>query len=1245
MSESEDVIRVKNILSKYDPEDLSLALFAFSSWNRNRTAELKLLWISCVFIQMPIEIFQRKKIINFADLDTLCKELISSIPDYYGFQDNPCTGDWGEIRYFFEGEIKKTFYGTGLSWGYDLLKSYEMIYGPFDKEIVKLIGKSPINELGQCLKFTDLVLKTLPDAVDRNVSSGHLETPSLDFWKKACEFCESFPKNLDQGFVSHYTRQLGTVEFSKLNEEIFFENYHNGKGHNFIFIGVGTKSIPINPRRTMPVLIETWNILTENLKIENFNKDKPPIGIRIGARVARYTSDRIKKDNFFRIASVGKFKEKPKDFIFPLVILDPKQILLFAFTDPFSEMSTHDQLSKFNIDFSDLEEIFNKDWSIHLHLDNQQIMLRNDEGLLPKFKFITIVPNKSAAMSFLRLPKKMNSEVWYLEQFLILLDELEKPDEISSFIEFKQNLLKKTHLGMLSMADAYAAFKDSNEVLIEGAVLPNFMMIDPNWATERRYKTLSEFWDGFPKSSIGETDPRTFKIKKNKNGRVLMESRSNNRFLYSFDIARTTVFITAPMDDLEFEQKMLLDLAMQALSDALIDYKEDLVKHSYFQQTKKLTITFISDSFLGKKSFEYLNHISSGEVKTWIIECGEFDIQERGMRFVINLSWVKNLQRNAQDRSLDIDLFLEVLKQASVFFPDMDLDKTIKLKAKNDRTKPARYTVLEKEKSAAFPIDTPTLEPEERDYKTIRNEVAQIAKNLGVLPGQYDLTEAKAKLNILVKATHDHLLKRLSSFAKDKSIPLLIAKIDALVSRYELNSLNHTQTKGRDIEFDPALVAVDVNTKFIEMHKSYRLLIEATVLLDQTSGSDMRHEDLKELLALSNWFHVFSIASDQIHYKISPASIEITDGFLVNIEYDPEDDQKMSLFAESQKKKELGLIGNFKDHVKSPRETQVFVDKINLEFKADLGFNFITIIHVLKVLSFWPQYVDGGSDEQSFYHATVEEIVSEVKHAVQDATDSDIKNVIQFLTLKKENILKIVGDSRPAPMIPIWELFKRHSRYNIRPLIQLDKKIVWGAHSVERAGKLWAGAPTSGRLPINLNAPRIDKLISEEKKLMEDALVEKAGEIARRYTKFVDLEVKLHKRDKVAGHPLELGDYDLLCFLPKLNLVVAIECKHLLQVHSLKDAASLREDIFGSSKRDGYLKKIENRAMYLENNLEKIFFALGWAVSSVKPECKSIHVSIHSYFWTFAPPVNTKIQFLEIDSLDDFFKNLCEKKR
>ena len=161
-----------------------------------------------------------------------------------------------------------------------------------------------------------------------------------------------------------------------------------------------------------------------------------------------------------------------------------------------------------------------------------------------------------------------------------------------------------------------------------------------------------------------------------------------------------------------------------------------------------------------------------------------------------------------------------------------------------------------------------------------------------------------------------------------------------------------------------------------------------------------------------------------------------------------------------------------------------------------------------------------------------------------------------------------------------------------------------------------------------MQSPNIEQVIATEKKLIEDALEDKTFEIVKRHTPFAQKNLKLDKLEPKGLHPQEIGDYDDLSFHQDKNIILNIECKDLLQAHSLKDARRLRDKIFGiPGKSQGYFEQINRREEYLKKHLPELAQALKWPIDEKKPpRIITIYLSRNSHWWTSFPPEEALMQ-------------------
>ena len=124
--------------------------------------------------------------------------------------------------------------------------------------------------------------------------------------------------------------------------------------------------------------------------------------------------------------------------------------------------------------------------------------------------------------------------------------------------------------------------------------------------------------------------------------------------------------------------------------------------------------------------------------------------------------------------------------------------------------------------------------------------------------------------------------------------------------------------------------------------------------------------------------------------------------------------------------------------------------------------------------------------------------------------------------------------------------------------------------------------------------------------------------------------------------PRDLGDYDVLAFYQKKNIILNIECKYIVHAYCLKDAKTLRETIFGKEEKDkGHFRQINKRLYYLSLHLLEIAQALKWPIDvNTLPKIITIYLTREIYWLTKFPPKEVKAIFLRVDMLSKYIEDL-----
>jgi hypothetical protein len=831
-----------------------------------------------------------------------------------------------------------------------------------------------------------------------------------------------------------------------------------------------------------------------------------------------------------------------------------------------------------------------------------------------------------------------------LNQFLAILDEIDNTDEIAAFIEYLGEIDKLTSFPLISLLDKFASFKDSSGVLVAGANKPDMIMLYTQWGSNHRYESLAKFWSLFPPTGFFD-HPRSWKLENETPTRIRLTAKGYFGCALYCQVGTTHFFTNAPFDQMSFEQAQIANLLMESLEDATSGNKSVIEKFKFFNTYNQFQVSFFPQTLvLGNKDFTHLTHLNPHD-SLWCSDRGFVERGVPGVRIVFNDEKLMDALETTNDRTIEIDLLSEVLTTINTFVPDPLINDILQRLDEKKCQKP-RFKIFMLNKEVSFPNFLSEYNPSIYHHKLARKRVAELASQIGIKPGTYILKSAKIKLNKLRKKVVKEVEEEVRRYNYEWSIPYLIERIDALNHKYERTNLSLKNSLKHDVDYFREERFTTEYKDYTRQHKNFRYLIEKFVHIQPSGTASLDKNKFQYLAALVDKLHEIYTTSDIIHYEIAPVGIDIEDDYLINVQYEAGFEKKQEDYGREHAEGRLGLAGNKDDEVSFQQPIETYLEALDEAFRKDLGFDFTSMINCLQIMSQWSCFQDTVK-ENSYYKATKEEIVDACLGNINGFDSSEIGGMVELLTLRSKDVVQIIDENGtyiPCEDLPVWEYRKRYSRYNLKPLILIDDKYYWGPYSVRRSGIIWSNILSAQSLPadIRVHCPAIEKLIRNVKKDVESTLVDKTSEIIKRKTKCVEKNVFLHKRNKKGGHPESLGDYDVLAFWPGKNMILNIEDKDIIPPYCLKDAKTIREDIFGHSPRDqGYLVKVEKRALYLSKHLQEIVGILGWKVNPNElPTVVSLFVTRHSYWWTKFPPRPTNVYFVRIDMLDRFLNDL-----
>lgn len=1238
--------RITKIYGKYSIRDVATSLFVSCLWLPNNSSQVKHQFLTAIFVSMDRGNFtQKDQIGSYGDFRELMKALYEYFPDFRMVEDYIPEFDWGDIKFYHEGYSYRIFYGTDIENVYDYLAAYQITHCTFDDKFRAILGRSPAKELKQCLMLQDAIISGIAREQQSyetsHITPGYIEIPKESFWQEASKIYPHIigTARVSEQFLQSFSIDIGNTSMLPAGHAAFLNLVMSGKLLPYFFAKSGPDYYPILPRRYSSILFDVWGA------IYKANYDGLKVGpvspsMQIGSQLHSFLKGRIRESRLYPMVSAVR-NETPHDTLFSSGILSGDDLILVYVTTPhISQEQIGPELEKIA---KGLEEASNliKVWpsSLALHLERRNIEFRSDDKdrwLNPEI--FVVIPQLATENDIIPIPTLLPGHVISMDQFVGLMDELEDVNELSTFLDFLRENDNKL-LPMATVLDKFHASRLTHGILIDGAQEPDGVLIDPHGGSKLRYESLSNFWKLFPERGFVD-HPRSWRVKKESATSVRLETKGYLGGAIFFKIGSIDIFLCSPFHNMTHEQAKITNLLMECLEYSMSDRQNILSKHCFFQSHDRICIYFFPSSLVSENpQFRHLAGLvpSSG---LWRSDNGFEEPGRRAIRIVFDDNKLSAAFLNAKDRSLEVGVVLEVIKQIDLITPDQQISKIMDDLARTKDGIP-RFGMSYVEKGASFPDFVHEYAPTPTHFKRARKCIAKLAERLEIGKGFYELSVAHGKIKALICACVAEIDREVLKFRYDESLKFLITRIDALTHKNERESKTVEISVGREVDYDRAERYSKQNSRFINMHRNYRYLIEKFVQLHPSGGLILDSGQFQYLIALIDWLHVFYSASDSLRYDILVTGMKVDGWSLVSIEYGGDIEFREKIFGEERASLDLNMIGKPNDRVNAPRDIQKFLDELDVAFRTDLGFGLKNMVNLLQILSLWPKYLT-GKEESTYYLADLKTIETICIRGIPEFDATETAKILEFLLLREADILHIIDQDAPADDVPVWEHNKRPARYTLRPLIMIGDRYCWGPHSTRKSAMTWSGSPSKGAMPYTLDAPNINRVLETEKRLIGDALVDKGIEIVARFTPHYRKNCDLYKIDKLARHPIELGDYDILAFLPKKNVILNIECKDILQAHCMKDARRLRDKIFGRpGKNDGHIEKIDRRQVYLSHHVLSIAHALNWPVDdNNSPRVLAIYLTRRHISWLRFPPEGVDIKFLRIDFLHEFIESI-----
>jgi len=1211
------VVAVAKVFQSYDPMDVMISLGVSDLFLPNVASPVKHAFAMRVFASMAEDQFANEKITCYAEFVEFMRRLYEVLPPFPMLEDFIPEPDWGMARVQLGEDFVPMFYGSSIERTPDFVEAFRITYGG---------AKAALADMDLALAIQAHALTMIPAPAEETVPEilpGRLFVPTADFW----EVCKASLLSTFDAVERPLTvtsaglvGELGTLNPLKTESE-FGDMCMGGCVWPFLGLRVKGRFIPTSIRNGPAAVIDHWASTTA-ATTSSF--------VGGHARLASFVSERFPKTH------AGPLRLRTPSHIFPTEVSVVLPAASGIYIIVFCKIDAIGATAKFARDVRrviDSRQI----WGI-VPAQGPTIGLQNSAGAPPRpsdVKIIIVLAQGGTGFNSIPTPEAP-ARLIPLADFITIFDSLEDLEELERFWRFVDEGRRSLSPFSQAQADMFASFRDMNEVLIDGAVSPTFISLDPHWNSSWRYSELCGFWSNAPaRFPDGSSAWRTFT---NVSDVIELRSKARSVIAYSVQVGLCTVQFVVKFagGSVSLTTIRMIDLFAQALADRLHSNRTILANAGLFDRTH-LVLECRSNPTETVDDDVEPEIAGSAPLTVTAISLGEPEVSGRAdVRIFVSPVAVQHSLDDAKDASFEVEALVQTLTACSELNgTSVSSDVIAQIRAGGQG--PARFHLQVVRRTIDVPDFQDPIVPSSTEYKLARRTLAIKLQQLGFTPGRYELTDAKTRLDAGRNALREHIDNRIAKLDAAELIRACIEQNDELLAKDRGKVVRAIQSLKHEVDYNRIDAMTAAKKELLPLARHYRYLLEKVLSSHPQAGVEPTPPAvLKELVGLIDWYMVLAGASDVLHNEVDVGGVEIDDSFIPEVFYSQDWSRQESEYVRKIANSTLGVDIAPDDAVEGASRDLLESAAIREAFIRDVGFDLRNLLDALIVLSQWVTL--GFTEELSFsYSASEKEIAKALEQCIQDLSIGEAVAIVKFLTLSPSQIRQLDGKEMPEGDVPFWEHNKRLHRYAIRPLVPAGEQLCWGAEQASRSMQIWLSTVLHGYLPGDFKWPSVVEEVRKVKESIESELERRTVEICERHTPYVGAGVDFFRRFKGEGFA-DVGDFDALAYWPETNTLVFIECKYNQPAFSVKDTRRLRDRIFGSSPEDkkGQLVKIVGRRNFVDRHRVRMLELMGWPAPSSDhaPINIELYVSREIHWWMVHPPYAVPTQFVRVDELD-----------
>jgi hypothetical protein len=1205
---------IRRVFFRYRRLDTAVALCISDLWPANVASPVKHIFAWGVLLDLEPSCADALPIESYAEFSTFAQALYAAWPEFPMLEDFTPEADWGQTRVRLGFDFVSMFYGSCIERTPDFVEAFRISYAHLPEALA---------HMDLAVAVQTRIINAIPSLRAMPIVEplrGTVEVPPEDFW----EACRSTLLQVGGDIADWRNRAGHALETAfgaykaPLAWNAFGDAAMQGIALPFLAVVEGNDWVPVSVRSGPGIVVDYW--AAQQVSGVSFQSHR---------RLARFIVERFRGTLMGPLTMVVD-EEAYDDLPVSCVISAESGVYLICACDH----ASNERLSQA------AKRVYGKlrqGAPTHfLFSDGRPVRLSKDGAAGPsadELRILIVLTQSSTALGMIEVPERP-TRLMGLADFITIFDSLEDLSELDRYWKFVDEQRAKLAPFSTGAADLFASFRDSHGVMVDGATSPDWIGLDPHWGTTWRFRELTAFWSRaprvFPDGSPG------WELSEGTEGVVVLASRHHKAVAYSTTVGACTVqAMVVITPGLAIEDARLIDLFAQLLADSLYRCK-DLISDASLFGLPHLVFSCEPDPATVIDTDEPPEPLE--KFAAVVVSVVQDSAREGKLRLVLDVGAVLAGLNAAKDGSFEIRCLVETLAlchaERGTELPAGFADRLQAM-----ALEPARYHLKVSGRHVDVPDHVNPVIPSPTEYKLARKRLALAIKELGLVPGRYELSEAKARIDLASERMRLHMESRLASLDRQQLLKACIEEHDALLVAGRLKIQRIRQSLSHAVEYDRIAALEEAHKEFSSTARHYRYLLEKVASSPVNGVESVVDDVLRELVGLVDWYMVLTGASDVLHNGVDVGGVEIDDSFIPEVFYSTDSGRREEQFAREYAKSRLGIELNEQDAVEGASAELLSSQRMREAFLVDAGFDLQNLIDALAVLSQAQRH--GFGDELALSYMAEPDRISQVfADTIEGLQFAEASKIVAFLTLSEAGILRLSGRDVYEIDVPYWEHSKRIHRYAIRPLVSEQAGLRWGAEQASRALNIWMSSVRDGYLPADFDWPNVVPVIRQVKEGIEKQLEVRTEQIFKRHTPYVVRGLDFFKRFRGEGFD-DAGDFDVLAFWPDTNTLVTVECKYNKPPYTVKDGRRLRDQIFGKAENDkgAQFSRILRRRQFVGKNRQRMLELLKWPVAKDNaPRDVELYVSRDVYFWMVHPPYPIPTKFVRVDALDFWIK-------